>query len=195
MLRLSVVARVKHPTLIGFVIGMVFVAIARPPALAAQGPSTAGADTARARLAPLTWLVGEWSGPATITSGGRTFTLTQRETVQEAANGTVLIIRGRGSMKVGEAAEREVFQAAGLLTYDVGAERFTWVSSGGTGHLGITAATVNGSAFVWSMPDRGNVKTRYTISRTAAGEWYEVGEESTDGVQWTRTLEMRLKKQ
>lgn len=177
------------------VVGLVAIGITLPPALSAQAPSMAGADTARARLAPLTWLVGEWSGPATITSGGRTFTLTQRETVQQAANGTVLMIRGRGSMKDAAGAEREVFQAAGLLTYDVGAQRFTWVSSGGTGHLGVSAAAVTGSSFVWSMPDRGNIKTRYTISRTLEGEWYELGEESTDGATWTRTFEMTLKKQ
>ncbi|MBC7843007.1 MAG: hypothetical protein H7099_11875 [Gemmatimonadaceae bacterium] len=162
--------------------------------VAAQPPSMPGADTARARLAPLKWLVGEWAGPATISSGGRTFTLTQRETVQEAANGTVLMIRGRGSMLDASKVEREVFQAAGLLTYDIGLRRFTWVSSGGTGHLGVTEALVTDSAFVWSTGDRGNMKTRYTITRTPAGEWYEVGEESSDGVTWKRTIEMRLVK-
>ena len=173
----------------------VAVGITQPHTLWAQAPSMAGSDTSRARLAPLTWLVGEWSGPATITSGGRTFALTQRETVQEAANGTVLMVRGRGSMTDATGVEREVFQAAGLLSYDVGTQRFTWVSSGGSGHLGISAATVNGSSFVWSMPDRGTIKTRYTISRTPEGAWYELGEESTEGVTWTRTLEMTLKRQ
>ena len=168
--------------------------VALPMALRAQAPSTAGADTARARLAPLTWLVGEWSGPATVTSGGRTFTLTQRETVEAAANGTVLMIRGRGSMKEAKGAEREVFQAAGLLTYDVGTQRFTWVSSGGSGYLGVTAATVSGTSFVWSMADRGNLRSRFTITRSPEGEWCEVGEESSDGVVWARTIEMRLTK-
>lgn len=182
-----------RPVVRSAVAGLMLLAVF-PQALRAQAPSTAGADTARARLAPLTWLVGEWSGPATVTSGGRTFTLTQRETVEAAANGTVLMIRGRGSMKDASAVEREVFQAAGLLTYDVGTQRFTWVSSGGSGYLGITEASVNGTSFVWKLADRGNVRSRFTITQTPEGAWYEVGEESTDGVVWTRTIEMRLTK-
>lgn len=163
--------------------------------LLAQPPSTAGGDTARARMAPLRWLVGEWSGPASVTSGGRSFTLTQRETVQEAASGTVLLVQGRGSMTLANGTERNVFQAAGLLTYDVGAGKFTWVSSGGTGHLGVTEALVTGSSFVWSLARSEGKKTRYTISQTAAGEWYELGEESADGASWTKTFEMTLKRQ
>lgn len=160
----------------------------------AQRPPMASSDTARTRMAPLKWLVGEWAGPATVTSGARKFTLTQRETVIEAANGTVLMIQGRGSVAGANNTEREVFQAAGLLTYDVGASRFTWVSSGGTGHLGVSEAMVNGSSFVWSMSDGSGKKSRFTISLTAAGEWYELGEESTDGATWTKTIEMRLVK-
>jgi len=58
----------------------------------AQRPPMASSDTARTRMAPLKWLVGEWAGPATVTSGARKFSLTQRETAIEAANGTVLMI-------------------------------------------------------------------------------------------------------
>ncbi|MES3033636.1 MAG: hypothetical protein V4813_06525 [Gemmatimonadota bacterium] len=160
----------------------------------AQPPSTAGADTARARLAPLTWLVGEWEGPVHLTAGGRKMTLTQRETVIEAANGTVLVVRGRGSLADPARGEREVFQAVGLLTYDVSVQRFRWVSSGGSGVIATTEPIVDGSSFVWSTPPRNGTQTRYTITRSAAGEWVEIGEESRDDVTWTRTLEMRLTK-
>jgi len=87
-----------------------------------------------------------------------------------------------------------VFQAAGLLTYDMVASRFTWVSSGGTGHLGVSEAVVNGSSFVWSMSDGKGKKSRFTISLTAAGEWYDIGEESTDDATWTKTIEMKMVK-
>lgn len=166
---------------------------ARP--LAAQPQSNAGGDTARARMAPLRWLVGEWAGPATITTGGRSFSLTQRETVLEAASGTVLIVQGRGEVSLANGTTRNVFQAAGLLTYDVGTGRFSWVSSGGTGHLGVTEALVTGSSFVWSLATRDGKNTRYTVSQTAAGEWYEIGEESADGSSWTKTFEMTLRRQ
>jgi hypothetical protein len=163
-------------------------------ALRAQPPANVTGDSARARMAPLTWLVGEWVGPASVTNAGRTFTLTQRETVQLAANGTALLVQGRGSMSLPNGSERNVFQAAGLLTYDVGASRFTWVSTGGTGHLGVTEPTVTGTSYVWSLTDGSGRRTRYTISQTAAGEWYEIGESSADGRTWEKTFEMTLKR-
>jgi hypothetical protein len=160
--------------------------------VAAQAPSSAGADTARARMAPLRWLVGEWEGPATVTNGGRTFTLTQRESVQEAANGTVLLMQGRGSMTLPNGTERNVFQAAGLLTYEIEPRKFTWISSGGTGHLGTTEAVVTGTGYVWNLVRPTGTRTRYTISRSESDEWREIGEESTDGTRWTKTFEMTL---
>jgi hypothetical protein len=160
----------------------------------AQRPDMAAADTSRARLAPLTWLVGEWSGPAKVTAGPQTLTLTQRESVVEAANGTVLMIQGRGTMTGPDGKDREVFQAAGMLTYDVAARRFTWISSGGTGFLGVTEAVVTGNAFVWNMKDGSGNTVRYTISRTPEGAWREVGEFAKDG-GWIKTFEMTLTKQ
>ena len=97
-------------------------------------------------------------------------------------------------MKDAKGAERQVFQTAGLLSYDVCTQRFTWVSNGLRGYLGVTAATVSDTSFVWSMADRGNLRSRFTITRPPEGEWYEVGEESSDGVVWARTIEMRLTK-
>ncbi len=164
------------------------------PVLSAQPPANAGGDTARARMAPLRWLVGEWEGPATVTNSGRTFSLTQRESVQEAANGTVLLVQGRGSMTLPNGTERNVFQAAGLLTYEVDARKFTWISSGGTGHLGTTEAQVTGRGYIWKLVRPGGKRTRYTISQTANDEWREIGEETADGTNWTKTFEMTLKR-
>ena len=37
-------------------------------------------------------------------------------------------------------------------------------------------------------------KVRYTITRTAEGAWFEIGEYSRDGQQWAKFFEMTLTK-
>ncbi|MEO7360661.1 MAG: hypothetical protein ABI120_10045 [Gemmatimonadaceae bacterium] len=147
----------------------------------------AATDSARARLAPLKWMVGEWTGPAGGSNGGQSFTVMQHEKVVEAASGTVLMIQGSGSMN-----GQVVFEAAGLLSYDMGSHQYKWISSGGTGYLGISEAVVKGDTLVWQMPGGGGTRTKYTIWRSAKGEWREIGESTADNLTWTRTFEMTL---
>lgn len=161
---------------------------AQTAAKAAAGPPpNAAADSARARLAPLKWMIGEWTGPATGTNGGQSFAVMQHESVKEAASGTVLMIQGRGSMD-----GRTVFEAAGLISFDMASQQFKWISSGGTGYLGISEAQVKGDTLIWFTPSGGGSRTRYTIWKSAKGEWREIGEMSRDNQQWTRTFEMTL---
>ncbi|MDQ6611276.1 MAG: hypothetical protein M3Y64_02495 [Gemmatimonadota bacterium] len=160
----------------------------------AQRPSTAPADTAREKLRSLNWMVGDWSGPATVITGGQTFAITQHEHVFTAANATVLLIQGYGTMPDGAGGERRVFESAGLLSFDMGSRQYKWVSSGGTGFVGISDAIVKGDTLVWQLSDAGPQRSRYTISRNGRGEWQEIGETTKDGISWTRTFEMALVK-
>lgn len=147
----------------------------------------ASTDTSRAKLAPLKWMLGEWSGPAGGTNGGQTYSVTQHEKVIEAAAGTVLMIQGRGVMN-GQTA----FEAAGMISYDMGSHQYKWISSGGNGYLGISEAQVKGDTLIWTTPGGGGSRTRYTIWKSAKGEWREIGEPSRDNQTWTRTFEMTL---
>lgn len=52
-----------------------------------------GKKQAQDGMARFAWLVGEWEGPATVSAGGRSMTLTQRETVQWSAKHTLLLIQ------------------------------------------------------------------------------------------------------
>ena len=162
--------------------------------VSAQRPDTAPADTARARLQPLKWMVGEWSGPAKVSSGGQQFAITQHEHVVDAASGTVLLIQGIGTMSDGAGGERRVFESAGFLSFDMAGKQFKWVSSGGTGFVGISDPKVKGDTLVWFTPDASGARVRYTISRDKAGNWTEIGETLKDGSIWTRTFEMALVK-
>lgn len=72
----------------------------------------------------------------------------------------------------------------------MGSHQFEWVSSGGTGYLGISEAEVRGDTLVWFTPGGAGSRTRYTIWKSAQGEWREVGEVSRDNQSWTRLFEM-----
>ena len=153
----------------------------------AQRPTAAAEDTARAMLGPVKWMVGEWTGPASGTNGGQSYSVMQHEKVTSAASGTVLLIQGRGSQ-----GDKTVFEAAGFLSYDMGTHAYKWVSSGGTGYVGISDAVVRGDTLVWTTPGGGGSRTRYLIWKSPKGEWREIGEISRDNVTWTRTFEMTL---
>lgn len=172
-------------------------AMSAPRALRAQTPEQRAATlrTAQEAMARFAWLEGEWEGPATAINGGRTFNLTQRESVQRAAMNTALIVQGRGSMKMApDQPERLVFNAAGMLAYDGISGRFVFFSSSGSGQAQqFTAEPTGADGFVWGYADGAGHRTRYTITRTARGEWHEIGETSTDdGKSWTRMFEMTL---
>lgn len=171
-----------------------------PTTGSAQGgdPRAAMRKTATDAMARFAWLEGEWEGPATISMGGRSMALTQRETVQRSAMNTALIIQGRGSMRMGgpDAPEREVFAAAGILTYDGSTGKYLMFSASGSGQAQQFSIELLGAdGIVWGYSDAAGVKIRYTITRTAEGAWKEIGETSRDnGATWSPMMEMVLTK-
>lgn len=163
----------------------------------AQDPRAATTKAATDAMVRFAWMAGAWEGPASVQNAGRTFTLTQREEVRVSARGTALIIEGRGSMRMApDRPEQEVFAAAGLLTYDATTSRYTFFSASGSGQASESQIEPLGAdGFVWGFRDAQGHRTRYTITRTAAGAWHEVGETSADGgTTWTKIMEMTLTK-
>lgn len=179
----------RHSIIIATVAGLTLggTAQAQAPKTPQQIAMEASTDTARAKLAPLKWMLGEWSGPARGSNGGQSYSVTQHEKVIEAAGGTVLLIQGQGRMN-----GSVVFEAAGLISYDMGSHQYKWVSSGGNGYLGISDAQVKGDTLIWTTPGGSGSRTRYTIWKSAKGEWREIGETSRGNQTWTRTFEMTL---
>ncbi len=169
-----------------------------PALLKAQTPEQRAATlrTAQEAMARFSWLEGEWEGPATAINGGRSFNLTQRESVQRAAMNTALMIQGRGSMKTApDQPARLVFNAAGMLAFDGVSGKLVFFSSSGSGQAQQFSAEPTGAeGFIWGHTDGSGHQMRYTITRTPAGEWHEIGHTSSDGKTWTRMFEMTLKR-
>ncbi len=81
----------------------------------AQVPQTPNMEAQRAAMKKLDFLVGEWSGQASLTRGGVVIELEQSEVAQFKLDGLVLMVEGVGRTK---SDGKVALQALGLITFD-----------------------------------------------------------------------------
>lgn len=147
------------------------------------------------RIEMLEWMVGEWEGGGWTTLGpsGRS-EFKGTEWVERRMGGRLIVVEGAFTAWMGpELGDRPVHQALGVFSFDPAGERLTFRTYTASGEGGDARAEVReDGAVVWGFEHARTGKVRYTITRTAAGEWHETGERSSDGVTWTRFLEMTL---
>jgi hypothetical protein len=143
----------------------------------------------------LGYLVGEWRGIASVTIGpGGPVEAAQHEVVAWAAGGTVLTIAGRGTI-VENGVERVVHDAYATVWWDGDADRYRMRAHLANGLAVDAEPLVGADTLVWGFrhPQAGQV--RYTVTRTADGDWHEIGERSADGkTNWMKIMDMRLTK-
>ena len=140
------------------------------------------------------WLVGEWEGAGWIEDGGRRAEFRSREVVEPRMGGRVLVVEGHHTAEIPGMGEVPVHQALGVLSWDGRAGKWvfrTYTARGGQGEA--NEAEVADGRMVWGYDDPRMGRVRYTITRTEAGEWREVGDASSDGgATWRRFFEMVL---
>jgi hypothetical protein len=143
----------------------------------------------------LDWLVGRWKGEAVIEyQPGQRRTINQTETVQSKLSGLVLLVEGVGTIRTpGEEREIPVFEALAVVSYDDQAKRYRWQAFTG-GQYQDAEAKVTDGGIEWRLANTPMGSVRYTIRRTPAGEWHEIGESSTDATNWRRFFEMTLRR-
>jgi hypothetical protein len=147
---------------------------------------------ARAALAPLAKLVGEWEGDAKAMIGpGETITVRQREWVNYGAGSTVLIVRGQGTSLDAATKGEIMYEAAAMIWSD------------DTGKLKMRAHRAEGlsvepdmelkpDTLIWGFAVPGG-RIRFTIAY-GNNEWHEVGHFIREGAPPITTVEMRLRK-
>lgn len=196
-----------NPDTVPMRLALLVAALALPVALRAQptaSPARVVAEATlppavRERMQPLGWLVGEWQGSGWIAQGreGVRTRFTQKEWVRWAAGGGVLVIDGLGTGAEGEAAGAVVHQAFATLLWDADSAAYRMRSYRAGGAEGSDVPVVSDGRFVWGIKVPGG-RIRFTITRTAAGEWHEVGEWVRDGAppdaKAPRMMEMTLKR-
>jgi hypothetical protein len=148
---------------------------------------------ARAALAPLARLVGEWEGDAVAMLGpGKKVTVRQHEYVDFGAGSTVLIVRGIGR-SVDAANKGEVlFEAAASIWYDGEAGRLRMRAHRAEGVSVEPDLELRPDTLIWGFPVPGG-RIRFTIAY-GNNEWHEIGHFLREGAPPVTTIEMRLRK-
>jgi hypothetical protein len=178
-----------------------FVAVAparaQQAAAARVSPHAAVSAASLAAMRPLGWLVGEWEGTGWMARGRERFTVLQRETVRWGAGGGVLVIDGLGTSTDSATAGNVVHQAFATIVWDSVAAAHQLHSYRAGGGPGADRPVVEDGRLVWGLSVPGG-RARFTVTRTAAGEWHEVGDFVRAGepadARGYRFMEMTLRK-
>jgi hypothetical protein len=159
---------------------------------------TASAQTppksAPPEMKKLDFLVGQWKGEGWVEFGpGQRHTATINESVQRKAEGSVLLIEGLGTTRMPDKAEEvPVHKAFAIVDYDVKAKLFRLRAyRAGDGSID-TSPQVGENSLVWGFPNGRGGEIRFTIKLNEKGQWFEIGEYSSDGKTWRKFLEMTL---
>lgn len=172
---------------------LLFAVLLSPLALNAQQDPGAAARIARARatLAPLAPLVGEWQGDAQAMVGrGTTRTFSQHEDVTWGSMGTLMVIRGTGRSL--EPATRDSIEFEAVAIVYVDPEGRVQIRAHRDGNSIDPEVEIRPDTLVWGFAVPGG-RVRYTIA-FGGDVWHEIGEFVRDGAPPVKTMEMRLRR-
>jgi hypothetical protein len=152
-----------------------------------------GADEMR----QLDFLIGEWSGEATVQMGpNKREVVAQTEKVTSKAGGKALLIEGLGRRKLADGSLGDVVhEAIALVAYDEAKKTFRF-----EGHVAqqesvdTTLDVTAPNTAVWAFDTPQGGKVRFTIRLNEKAQWHEVGEFSPNGKDWMKFFEMTLTK-
>jgi protocatechuate 3,4-dioxygenase beta subunit len=152
-----------------------------------QQPNTAAQ---REAMKKLSFLVGKWSGPATVVRGpGEPLRITQSEDIQMKLEGLLMTIEGTGRDKDGKV----VFGAFSTVTYDDATGTYR-IRANNDGRFLDTELKVTANGFEWGYT-AGPLKVANVMKVDEKGEWSEVTESTYGNTPPRRSVEMQLKRQ
>lgn len=158
--------------------------------LRAQQPGGPNTATQREAMRRLAFLVGRWSGPATVSRGpGEPLHLTQTEEVQYKIDGLVLLIEGMSR----DADGKVVFRALATVSFDDATHAYHFRAYN-DGHYLDTDLTVPANGFTWSYTI-GPAHITNAMRLTDKGEWAETTEAAIGSNPPHRSFDMLLKHQ
>lgn len=178
---------INHKSLL-LLLTPVFLLLTAP--VIAQGPESNGVAAQREAMRKLSFLVGEWSGPVTITRGpGEPLHLRQTETVQYKLDGLVLLIEGKSTGADGKAQ----FSALATIAYDDSSQSYRFRAYNEGRYLD-TELSVIDNGFSWGF-SAGPAHIVNTMHLTPKGEWNEITEVTVGNNPPHRGVEMLLQHQ
>jgi len=148
----------------------------------------------REAMKKLNFLAGQWKGESwTEFVPGQRSKSVGTETVEIKLGGLLLTLEGIHRRKIGDkVTENIVHGAFAIVSYDDKAKRYRFQAHTDRGNYTEAEAKVGDGQLEWGfrIPHFGEV--RYTIRVTDKGQWFEIGEMSSDGQRWRKFFEMTL---
>jgi hypothetical protein len=158
--------------------------------LAAQNPNSNTVEMQRQAMRQLSFLVGHWSGPVTVSRGpGEPMHFTQTENVEYKLDGLVLLIEGKSAGADGETQ----FSALATIAYGDNSHSYHFRAYNDGRYLD-TELTVTDHGFSWGFT-AGPAHIVNTMHLTPKGEWNEVTEFTVGNSPPHRSVEMLLQRQ
>jgi hypothetical protein len=101
--------------------------------------------------------------------------------------------KGEARIEFAPGQQRTLTQTE-IISYDGKAKRYRWLAHTAGGEFTDAETKLTDGAFEWKFRAVQAGEFRYTLRRTGAGEWHEVGERSSDGKTWQKFFEMTLRR-
>jgi hypothetical protein len=165
--------------------------------LSSSGFSQNTESTQLTEMKKLSFLVGQWKGNGYFEyAPAQQRPFTETENVQMKLGGLMIIFEGSGQSKTANGEEVTVHSALGLARYDDQSKTFRWQAyraDRGTLSTIDTKAEVGNQSLQWGYQDA-HGQVRFSIKLDEKGEWFEIGEISSDGQAWRKFMEMTLQR-
>lgn len=152
------------------------------------------APSPAAEMKKLDFLVGQWKGEGWMEfRPGQRETFKINENIQRKVDGAVLLIEGLGTTKKpGQSEEVPIHKAFAIVEYDVRAKHFRFRAyRAGSGSVDVEPQ-VGENTLSWGFHDERGGEIKFTIKLNDKGQWFEIGEYSSDSKTWHKFLEMTL---
>jgi hypothetical protein len=152
-------------------------------------------EEAKAAMAPLGWLVGEWAGEATYQGPEGPKVLRQTEEARVGLEGALIVIEGTGRELVGREPGEVVFRAFAVVSAGDAQGSYRFAAWQGGRFVDATADLGEDGTLTWGFetPDGGEV--RYVIRRPEPDVWHEEGSFRAEGSDaWRPFFEMTLRR-
>ncbi len=156
----------------------------------AQIPKAPDIEAQRAAMKKLEFLIGEWSGEASVLRGpGQFVDMAQTESAQFKLDGLLLMIEGVGRAKTDG---RVALQALGLISFDddAGTYRMRAFNDGRWLETEVKLAEGEGS-ISWGFA-LGEFKTSTVLRINDKGEWTELGQLTIGDRAPQKMMELRV---
>ena len=156
-------------------------------------PPPSKPDAQIAAMTKLDYMIGQWHGDGWMDMGRGRETFRGSENIQRKLGGVALLVEGNFvGRPEGSDHDVPVHTTLAVISYDPQAQKYRFQSWLASGMAGERELVLIADGWQWEIRHPRGV-IRYTMT-LRSGEWFEIGERSSDEKTWQKFFEMTLRK-